>query len=525
MTLILVGVLASLLAGISLVQRRMDRVRREQKLTETEPEYNAPPIVVFTTQALGGFRGLVADWLWLRSSRMQDAGNYFEMFQLASWIVKLQPRFTGAHAFLAWNMAYNISVTFSSPEDRWRWVQRGIELIRDEALVLNPGDPELFRELGWIYQHKMGQDLDDANRYYKTQFALQMVKVLGGGRADWAGLAASPGNQEELRNALGNDTRLWDILARHGLDFTEFEAAFRQTGTIPSQAEPDLTRAGFSQVVELCLRRRWLEEVYKLDPALIRTLNERYGDLDWRLPEAHAIYWASRGLATYNKEISISCDRMIFQSLSAAFKGGLLVYVTDPKNLQWLPNIGLVDAVDRSYSEAMHRHGEEMVKGAYGNFLVDAVVLLYTFGQRDKAMQYYRRGRELIGRGRFYKTLDEFVIEELAEDMALASYTQAQGTITGYLLQAYHALAAGDPDRAAACEAIAAKLWQKYMGYIGESTYDRRGLPPYSDMKREAVNFAMEHFPADWAEALRRALPAAEAKPAAGAAETKEVPK
>ena len=28
----------------------------------------------------------------------------------------------------------------------------------------------------------------------------------------------------------------------------------------------------------------------------MRTVNERYGPLDWRLPEAHAIYWASIGM-------------------------------------------------------------------------------------------------------------------------------------------------------------------------------------------------------------------------------------
>ncbi|MBR5024103.1 MAG: hypothetical protein IKX48_03480, partial [Victivallales bacterium] len=155
-------------AALSFVQGKMNAIRYTEKLTDTDPLENAPPAVAFTSVALGGFRGLVADYLWLRSSKMQEEGNYFEMVQLADWLVKLQPRYTTAHAFLAWNMAYNVSVTFTGFEDRWRWVKRGIELIRDEALEYNPGDPELFRQLGWIYQHKMGQDLDDANRFYKT---------------------------------------------------------------------------------------------------------------------------------------------------------------------------------------------------------------------------------------------------------------------------------------------------------------------------------------------------------------------
>src|SRR2546426_7953234 len=34
--------------------------------------------------------------------------------------------------YQAWNMAFNISVKFRDPADRWRWVSRGIELLRDE---------------------------------------------------------------------------------------------------------------------------------------------------------------------------------------------------------------------------------------------------------------------------------------------------------------------------------------------------------------------------------------------------------
>ena len=43
---------------------------------------NSPPLVAFTTVALGGFRGILADVLWLRAIRMQEEGNYFELVQL-----------------------------------------------------------------------------------------------------------------------------------------------------------------------------------------------------------------------------------------------------------------------------------------------------------------------------------------------------------------------------------------------------------------------------------------------------------
>ena len=101
------------------------------------------------------------------------------MHQLAKWIRNLQPKFTAAISFMAWNMSYNISVTFDTPEERWVWVEKGMKLYRD-AIKNHSGDSELYREYGWIFQHKMGMNLDDANRYYKQQWALQMVKLLGG---------------------------------------------------------------------------------------------------------------------------------------------------------------------------------------------------------------------------------------------------------------------------------------------------------------------------------------------------------
>src|ERR1017187_6215288 len=76
-------------------------------------------------------------------------------------------------------MAYNISVKFKDFSDRWRWLNGGIELLRDEGLKYNPNDVLIYRELAWFFQHKVGANLDDANVYYKRQWATQMAEVFG----------------------------------------------------------------------------------------------------------------------------------------------------------------------------------------------------------------------------------------------------------------------------------------------------------------------------------------------------------
>ena len=172
-------VLAVLFLGTAaLLQRDLNKQRTELGLTRVEPLENAPPMLAFTTVALGSFRGLIANALWIRANEMQMEDKFFEQVQLADWITKLEPHFVQVWLVQAWNMAYNISVKFRDPADRWRWVRNGIELLRDQGIPYNPKEALVYRELAWFFQHKMGQNLDDAHMYYKYAWAAEMTHAL-----------------------------------------------------------------------------------------------------------------------------------------------------------------------------------------------------------------------------------------------------------------------------------------------------------------------------------------------------------
>ena len=126
----------ALLAGSGRMQKVLNHDRERLGLTRTKALENAPPILAFTTVALGGFRGLIANMLWIRANDLQQEDKLFEAAQLATWITDLEPHFAQVWAFQAWNMAWNISVKFKENApgvyaDRWRWVENGIELLRD----------------------------------------------------------------------------------------------------------------------------------------------------------------------------------------------------------------------------------------------------------------------------------------------------------------------------------------------------------------------------------------------------------
>lgn len=172
--------MVALLSSAATLMQPIDRARAQLQLTAHDDVMeNMPPEIAFTQAALGSFRGLAVNVLWGRVQQMQAEGKLYEAMQLSDWITKLQPRFTQVWIFHAWNMAYNISVTTATPQERWMWVQEGVRLLRDNAIPLNPKSVELHRQLGWIYLHKIGMYSDEMHQYYKAELASQWHTLLG----------------------------------------------------------------------------------------------------------------------------------------------------------------------------------------------------------------------------------------------------------------------------------------------------------------------------------------------------------
>ncbi len=508
MYLLAIAATAMLLVGVGISSSRLNLLIKENHLRATGEIKNAPPIVTFTTVALGSFRGLLADLLWLRTTSLQDEGNYFEMVQLASWITKLQPRFTGATAYLAWNMAYNISVTCSSAEDRWRWISRGIELIRDEAIQYNPEDPLLYKELGWIYQHKIGNIMDDANLYYKNQMAIALMKVFGGPAPDWEQWAATPQNANDFKKSLSNESRaiLQKALDETGYaSFSKLETYFRENGKLPEDFLSKFNHPEIISKLVTYLRVNWLVDVYKLDPRLIFSINKKYGDLDWRLPESQAIYWATKGLEMTPSHKDINCERMITQALKDAFMGGRLLMVDDKDyaTVITVPNLNVVDVVRETYLKAYEDNKSSSFRSALLNFMKDAVVVLYNFGNYSKAQKYYDILRkDEPGKPEYRAPLDLFVLKEWAEDVRDATPKQANDIISGLLYRCCNFLAFGDIDAALSHEKLARFVYNRYMTENAD-VKGRTGLASYNKIKESVTKTCLEKFNPAMAKALK----------------------
>lgn len=218
--------------------------RRRLGLVQADPVENLPPWVAFSSVAFGPFRGLLVDLLWVRASTLQQQGRYVELVQLSEWITRLQPRFESIWAYHAWNLAYNVSVLFDAPEDRWRWVRHGLHLLRDQGLPCNPGSAPLHRELALFYEHKLGADLDRAHGYYKKQWALEMTGLNGGPRPDERALAVARLDPVRLREV---DERYgpldWRLPGSHAVYWAELGMPLARTRTDRILQERQLLRS------------------------------------------------------------------------------------------------------------------------------------------------------------------------------------------------------------------------------------------------------------------------------------------
>ena len=427
----------------SFVQDSMNRARADMGFTRLQPLENAPPVLAFTTVALGGFRGLISNMLWIRATQLQEDGKYFEMVQLADWITKLQPHFVTVWVHQAWNLAYNISVKFPDHEDRWLWVQRGIELLRDHGLKYNPQETMIYRELAWFFQHKMGANLDDANMLYK---------------AEWAAA--------------------WDQLLMEG--------------------KPDYEVLLDPQTPEDKERVQVMRDVYKMDPAIMQKVDEEYGPFEWRLPESHAMYWAFLGLKVSEREKDyIQLRRVIFQGMQMAFLRGRMIEfpVADPsapgefsKAFEFGPNLDITEKTNSAYEEMMGADEKYLqnIGTAHKNFLRTAVYFLYTHNRMQESEKWYDYVREKYPDS-INSTLEEYVFARVEEEFGSTSQDRLKGMLMGFIERSLIDIAMGQEEKAIAGEMLARKMRKRYYDEINESQVVRIKLPTVQEMKIELL--------------------------------------
>lgn len=467
-------------------------------------EESDPPEVAVGI-ALGAFRGLFVNILWMRANKLKEQGKFFESIELAKAITRLQPHFPRVWAYQAWNMAYNISVSTRTAEERWMWVKAGIELLRREGVPRNPNDMQIHRELAWIFNHKVQGYADDANMYYKSQLAEEWTIALGPPPprlattaesteryVDWLRAFANAPNTlreaierepriEQLVRAVREEAKLTldvNLLRLFELHLAMSESWAAREGLISLSEEhrnealyrlmdnPDNARAW--RILIAHLRKRLLLDEYKMEPSRMIRYTQKYGPLDWRHPSTHALYWTLRGveegLGRFNTDDwdQTNTNRLAVQSVQELARYGDLHYNILDGSYSAMPSADFIPVYGRLLEELIENATRfdsqdrvfSLMALGYENFLRDAVRYFYRAGDYEQANAYYHRLRTWEGRNlhdteiptvEYTKPIAQFILDDLED--RLVSPNVALQEFDGALQNAFQrGLLRGDMD-------------------------------------------------------------------------------
>jgi len=529
----------------------INRQRQDMGLIIDTPE-NIPPSLAFATIATGAFRGLVVDALWMRADKLKDEGQFFDARQLAEWITILQPRFASVWEFHAWNMAYNISVAIpaTQPDQRWRWVRNGYELLRDEAISkYKLKNISLYRELARTFQHKIGGVSDDAHKYYKLQLAMSMepllrsednqlgwqdnqyFEALANVPTDWSEIISDPNVLSLVKTLKSADDTFSD-----DDEFVSNYLSLRQnSGRFKSEAGrtiDDFRGSDALRKFDLFAKAWQLRKIWKLDPVLMRDLNKTYGPtdftdpnshlpLDWRHPDSHAIYWGVKGLQIAAREQSheidimeTNTDRIVGHSLQNLFRNGK-IFIRDMqfqvpvegsqetetqifKEVFLRPDLRMFDTYNKSVLTILEKYKDEKegslvsLQNGHRNMLKNAVLSFYQSGHKQKAQQIYNQLRKLYDMPDFKVPLVEFARNRFVEELETIGINDAKEQVILLLRESYFLYAIGDDETAYGREALAKEIHNYYQRkYLDENRID---LPDFKVLQY----LALRDFLDDW---------------------------
>ena len=525
--------LVPLLGAVSFSQGLINRQRGQLSVTYMEPIQNATPLMRFTSETLGGFRGVLSTILWMRINQMQQDGKHFEMMQLSDWITKLQPHTPRVWTDRAWNLAYNISVKEKDTNERWKWVNAGISLLRDEAIQYNPHEPELYWELAWTFQHKMGQDMDVAQRKYKNIWINMMTDVLWPSLEDCLDSGGHP-NFEELINPPQDDSEESKLIRNRA---RRLSSEFKMDPRKMQQIDREL---GTAKV-----------------PDENGKLTEKHVGLEWRLPETHSIYWAWVGYQKCQHNIPRldlvrKLRRLMFQSLYINYQRGRLaidrhrpdwkdryrdgggwrlfprlesIQIVDnifQKQLDWIEMVlanqsqqnellaKRIEELDLELDELADRPDEvtdatlETFRNAHHNFFRRAVTDLYMENRMNEALYYFKRlcekypdkMKHYVGFDAKTETmyLDAFVINRVLEGIKTGGRSETMGILKSLIAGAYDYFIIDEDEQAKGRIRLAQRIWERYNHRKVGTEEDRVLLPSFPRVHNEALKELLERL-------------------------------
>jgi hypothetical protein len=253
-------------------------------------------------------------------------------------------------------------------------------------------------------------------------------------------------------------------------------------------------------------RAEVLREKYKMDPEFMLEVDKRYGPLEWRLPEAHAIYWAALGLRDAEQNPGkikaddlITLHRVVYQSMQLSFQRGHMIPNPFLKMFELGPNLDIIPKASAAYEEAAkedEKNHDHILK-AHRNFLKDAVYFLYVNHRLQDAAYWYEYLSKKYPNNTLLDfktnsfprnlTFSEYAVDRVQEDVSeTMSRDRVKAVLEGLLVNAYNSLAIGQDDSAAGYTELARQVLATYESKT-KVRKEALGIASFEQVKRDIL--------------------------------------
>ncbi|MCG3178207.1 MAG: hypothetical protein BIFFINMI_00532 [Phycisphaerae bacterium] len=166
---LLVGL--GLLLGLSWPSHRALNEQRGKLIPPTEEAGKSAELDSFAMGLmLGGFRGPLVMYEWIAADNEKNNEDTERFLTRMKLISDLQPQFVTMYIHQSWNLAYNISVQYSLPSEKYRWVIEGIRFAELGNRRI-PDNTDILAQIGQLYYDKLGnsQEADYFTRRFRRE--------------------------------------------------------------------------------------------------------------------------------------------------------------------------------------------------------------------------------------------------------------------------------------------------------------------------------------------------------------------
>jgi tetratricopeptide (TPR) repeat protein len=164
--LLMVGILLQTVAPQEFIHKARPALFDPNRKTKPVSAISIGPTPAMIA-ALGGFRTVAADLLWLQAERVWDGGSWWALLPLLDAVTQLDPHFILAWQVYGWHAAYNMHAESETVIDRRYWLARGANIL-EQAVEANPDNWEIRFELGWTLYDRAHEKKRAAEYFYQA---------------------------------------------------------------------------------------------------------------------------------------------------------------------------------------------------------------------------------------------------------------------------------------------------------------------------------------------------------------------